>query len=431
LTKTLTSIDDIKEQIDENFRLSSEPKDQNPPAVNEEVQIPFVDSSVQTFPYYRVEAVYYADTHVPTAACPVCYYNTTYYKTEYEGSTCVDCTNFVSQAIFAGGGGHPPDTTGMPAWPDADYFQDFYYTFSYPRSGSYPWIYVTGQKDYFVSYDSNVGPTGYLTYNLCSTQKGDIVQINNLPAPGYDHEGLIVQKGSNCGDLSTTWIDAHCNDRYHYPLSSWSSFPMRFIHITGYRSDQVSSFSDVQPTYWAWKEIERLYDSGITGGCAVNPLRYCPNNDVTRAEMAVFLLRGIHGSSYTPPPVGQSTGFADVPTWHWAAAWIKQLAAEGITYGCAVNPLRYCPDNNVTHAEMAVFLLRSKYTSAYTPPPVGSSTGFWDVPTSHWGAAWIKQIAFEDISQGAHNCGVEYYCPEYAVSRDEMAGMLLRAFNLP
>ena len=158
---------------------------------------------------------------------------------------------------------------------------------------------------------------------------------------------------------------------------------------------------------------------------------YRPENNVTRAQKAVFLLKGKQGSSYTPPPVGQTTGFADVSIYHWAAAWIKQLAAEGITYGCAVNPLRYCPESNATHAEMAVFLLKSKYGSSYTPPPVGSSTGFWDVPTSHWGAAWIKQVANEDISQGAHNCGVEYYCPSDAVNRAEMAGMLLRAFNLP
>jgi hypothetical protein len=205
---------------------------------------------------------------------------------------------------------------------------------------------------------------------------------------------------------------------------------MRFIVISGYRSDLVSVFSDVQPTHWAWQEIERLYDSGITGGCEINPLlKYCPNNTVTRAEMAVFLLRGIHGSSYYPPSVGSNTGFNDVPTSHWAAKWIKQLYAEGITTGCSSG--NYCPESTVTHAEMAVFLLRSKHTSAYTPSAVGSSTGFWDVPTSHWAAAWIKQLSNENISYGARRCGVEKYCPEYAVFRAEMAGMLLRAFDLP
>ena len=73
--------------------------------------------------------------------------------------------------------------------------------------------------------------------------------------------------------------------------------------------------------------------------------------------MAVFLLRGIHGSSYTPPAVGATTGFGDVPTTHWAAAWIKQLVTESITAGCGNG--NYCPNNVVTRAEMAVFLVRT------------------------------------------------------------------------
>jgi hypothetical protein len=35
--------------------------------------------------------------------------------------------------------------------------------------------------------------------------------------------------------------------------------------------------------------IEQLYREGITAGCATNPPRYCPDSDVTRGQMAVFL----------------------------------------------------------------------------------------------------------------------------------------------
>ncbi|MBI5840636.1 MAG: hypothetical protein HZB19_11095 [Chloroflexi bacterium] len=118
-------------------------------------------------------------------------------------------------------------------------------------------------------------------------------------------------------------------------------------------------FSDVPTYYWNAAVIEQLYADGITAGCYINPLRYCPGNGVTRAEMAVFLLKAEHGSSYLPPPVGSSTGFADVPVTHWAAAWIKQLYAEGITGGCSINPLMYCPNNWTSRAEMAVFLQRT------------------------------------------------------------------------
>lgn len=104
--------------------------------------------------------------------------------------------------------------------------------------------------------------------------------------------------------------------------------------------------------------IEKLSSDGITGGCLINPLRYCPDATVTRAQMAVFMLRAEHGSSYTPPAVG-STSFSDVPANYWAAAWIQQLYNEGITGGCATSPLRYCPEQPITRAEMAVFLMRT------------------------------------------------------------------------
>jgi hypothetical protein len=49
----------------------------------------------------------------------------------------------------------------------------------------------------------------------------------------------------------------------------------------------TATFSDVPTGHWAFKYIEALAASGITGGCA--PGQYCPNNPITRAEMAVFL----------------------------------------------------------------------------------------------------------------------------------------------
>ncbi|WKZ39487.1 MAG: hypothetical protein QY328_14590 [Anaerolineales bacterium] len=91
----------------------------------------------------------------------------------------------------------------------------------------------------------------------------------------------------------------------------------------GYENN-TPTFADVPFNGFGWAHIEAIYNAGITGGCTTNPLNYCPNNTVTRAQMAIFLLRGIHGSSYTPPAVGDGTGFNDVPTTHSAAAWIKR-----------------------------------------------------------------------------------------------------------
>lgn len=115
-------------------------------------------------------------------------------------------------------------------------------------------------------------------------------------------------------------------------------------------------FDDVPVSYWASDWIEQLYADGITRGYSTNPLLYGPDKDLTRAAMAIFLLRVTHGANYTPPPAEGI--FTDVPVTHWAADWIEQLYEEGITGGCKMSPLQYCPDDLVTRAAAAVFLSR-------------------------------------------------------------------------
>ena len=101
--------------------------------------------------------------------------------------------------------------------------------------------------------------------------------------------------------------------------------------------------------------IEALAAEGITGGCQASPPLYCPSNPVRRDQMAVFLLKGEHGSGYRPP---SCTGvFADVPCPSPFANWIEQLAAEGITGGCGGG--NYCPSNANTRGQMAVFLVKT------------------------------------------------------------------------
>jgi hypothetical protein len=237
---------------------------------------------------------------------------------------------------------------------------------------------------------------------------------------------VTVNTGPGSGSIQLVLIDNDSiQDASGVPLGGpgWGNgnYPNGEAYTVG---DYI--FFDVPDTYWAWSFIERLYTAGITGGCSVNLLNYCPEGVVTRAQMAVFLLRGIHTSSYTPPPIGADSGFGDVPVDYWSGAWIKQLAAEGITAGCGNG--NYCPEQPVTRAQMAVFLLRSKYGAGYIPPDVGAGTGFGDVVPDYWAAAWIKQLILEGITSG---CGNGNYCPENPVTRAQMAVFLVRTFHLP
>jgi len=179
-------------------------------------------------------------------------------------------------------------------------------------------------------------------------------------------------------------------------------------------------FSDVPLSYWAFSHIEVIAAEGVTNGCT--PTEYCPDDDVDRAQMAVFLLRAKHGQDYIPPSA-TGTVFADVPATHWAAAWIEQLAAEGITNGCGGG--NYCPGALLSRDQMAVFLLRTRHGQAYVPP-AAAGTMFDDVPATHWAAAWIEQLAVEGITKG---CDASNYCPEALLTRAQMAVVIARAYG--
>jgi hypothetical protein len=180
-------------------------------------------------------------------------------------------------------------------------------------------------------------------------------------------------------------------------------------------------FEDVGADDFAFKSIEILADNSITSGCT--PDLYCPTNSVTRAQMAIFLERGINGAGYSPP-AASGTLFNDVGVSTFAAAWIEQLFADGVTSGCGGG--NYCPNDNVTRAQMAIFLLRAKHGAGYTPPPA-SGTMFSDVGASDFAAAWIEQLSTEGITSG---CGGGNYCPNNPVTRAQMAIFLMRTFNL-
>jgi S-layer homology domain len=181
------------------------------------------------------------------------------------------------------------------------------------------------------------------------------------------------------------------------------------------------SFSDAPSTRGDYPYVETVLHQGITSGCGGSA--FCPDASVTRAQMAVFLLRAEHGPAYEPPP---ATGrvFGDVPAGAFAAAWIERLAAEGITAGCG-SGATFCPNDPVTRAQMAVFLLKTEHGAAWTPPQ--ASGDFPDVPASSPFAPWIEALADEAVTAG---CGGGLYCPSQATRRGQMAVFLTKTFGL-
>jgi hypothetical protein len=199
------------------------------------------------------------------------------------------------------------------------------------------------------------------------------------------------------------------------------------LNSAGASNAACRAFLDAPPDHPTFTWITALVNAGITTGCSGNPPLYCPGAPVTRGQMSVFLLRGIHGGGYQPP-AATGDAFDDVPLSHSFVRWIEQLAVEGVTGGCSTTPPLYCPEATVTRGQMSVFLLRAKHGPAYQPP---AATGmFEDVAIDHPFAKWIEQLAREGVTTGC-SMTPALYCPGAPVTRGQMAVFLVRTFNLP
>ncbi|MDH4309769.1 MAG: PQQ-dependent sugar dehydrogenase, partial [Acidimicrobiia bacterium] len=159
--------------------------------------------------------------------------------------------------------------------------------------------------------------------------------------------------------------------------------------------------------------IEAIAAEGITRGC--NPPvgdRFCPDDPVTRGQMAAFLVRtlglGAAGGS-DPFTDDDSSVFEDD---------IERLAAAGVTTGCT--PTLFCPDEAVTRGQMAAFLNR-----AYDYP-ASTADRFTDDDNSVFNDD-INRLAAAGITVG---CAQGLFCPDEAVTRAQMATFLTRAEGL-
>ncbi len=178
-------------------------------------------------------------------------------------------------------------------------------------------------------------------------------------------------------------------------------------------------FADVDIDSVHRPAIETMYHSGITAGCGTQPLRFCPEMPVTRAQMASFLYRAL-GLGDAPRPAG----FVDVDPRGTHAAAIDALSHAGITAGCGTGPLRFCPEMPVTRAQMASFLHR-----ALGLADAARSAGFVDVDPQSPHAAAIDALYHNDVTKG---CGSDplRYCPYQHLTRAQMASLLQRALDL-
>jgi len=170
--------------------------------------------------------------------------------------------------------------------------------------------------------------------------------------------------------------------------------------------------------------IEWLAGRDITEGC--NPPandRFCPDDQVTRGQMAAFLVRAL---GYTD--TGGGGYFVDTTGTVFEAS-IDKLRTAGVTLGC--NPPandRFCPDGLVTRAQMAGFLSRAfGYTDA--GGDFGDRGDFFIDDEEHVFERAIDQLVVAGVTRGCNPPVNDRFCPDDPVTRGQMAAFLRRALS--
>ncbi len=184
------------------------------------------------------------------------------------------------------------------------------------------------------------------------------VQVDFLDVPPihpfHDFVNTIARNGITvgCGDGTTYCPDAP-NTRAQMAVFLLKS-KYGFDHVPPPATGLIFLDVPAADPFAPW--IEELFALGVSTGCGGG--NYCPLAPVTRAQMAVFLLKTLEGATYVPP-TATGTIFGDVPLGAFAASWIEELYNRNITGGCQASPLLYCPDKPNTRGQMAVFLTKT------------------------------------------------------------------------
>ena len=152
--------------------------------------------------------------------------------------------------------------------------------------------------------------------------------------------------------------------------------------------------------------IDWLYTEGITAGCS--PTLFCPEDPVTRIQMAMFLTRALDLPT-------TATDYFDDDDGRTGESSVNAMRLAGLTGGCA--PRAYCPSAHVTRIQMAMFLTRVLDLPQAT-------IDYFDDDDGMTGESSVNAMAKAGLTAG---CGTRQYCPRTTLTREQMAALLYRS----
>lgn len=234
--------------------------------------------------------------------------------------------------------------------------------------------------------------------------------------------GVILESGTGC---SVTLV--------FHPLSPGPKGAVLVYNTTDNRKLPVpllsgngelcpQRFADTTQTHWAFGYIHSLLCNGITAGCSEDGTLFCPDDTVTREQMAAFIVRALEGEPTADLCDGGSP-FSDVSPESWSCSYIQRLFELGITKGFGDGTFR--PLNPVTREQVAAFIVRALGEDP-APDLCQDASPFVDVPPESWSCGYIARISQLGITKGTGD-GTTFE-PLRPVTRAEAAAFVARAF---
>ncbi|MGA3028881.1 MAG: SBBP repeat-containing protein [Bryobacteraceae bacterium] len=205
------------------------------------------------------------------------------------------------------------------------------------------------------------------------------------------------------------------------------------VFVTKMNAPTIAEFNDVPSSATYFEAANLMLEYGVTTGCVESndpaTRSYCPDDNVTRQEMAAFIVRAVTGT-VNPAIYNTKPYFEDVPASNSFFPHIQKLMELGITTGCSQSPALFCPTDTIPRWEMAIFMVRARLMLfgntdfSYSIYPY-----FADVPTNVEGNGqpfpFIQRAYEEHVTNG---CGSNplVYCPDELVTRGQMASFIMR-----
>ena len=179
----------------------------------------------------------------------------------------------------------------------------------------------------------------------------EVVSFSDVPEDAWyaDHVQRIAGLGVTTGYPDGTYRPGQPVTQAHMAV-----FLVRALGLEPVENP-AGRFGDVAAEAWYAGHVERIAERAITVGCSTDGTLYCPQDPVTRAQMALLLQRAFD----LPEADVDEPSFDDVADDHYAFAAVESVKAAGITVGCSTEPPKYCGADRVTRAHMAAFLSRA------------------------------------------------------------------------